>query len=43
MSTQIKLFSKEEIAKHNKEKDLWLIINGKVYDLSKFAKIHPGG
>ena len=43
MSTEIKLFSKEEILKHNVEKDLWVIINNKVYDLSKFAKVHPGG
>jgi cytochrome b involved in lipid metabolism len=36
-------YSLSEIAVHNKEKDLWLIINNMVYDLSKFAKIHPGG
>ncbi len=23
--------------------DLWLIIEGKVYDFSRYAKVHPGG
>lgn len=27
----------------NKSGDLWIAINGAVYDLSKFAKLHPGG
>ena len=40
--SDIKLFTKDEISKHNVEKDLWIIINGKIYDLSKFSKIHPG-
>ena len=43
MQSEIKFYSKEEISKHNKDKDLWIIINGKVYDLSKFGKVHPGG
>jgi cytochrome b involved in lipid metabolism len=38
-----KRFSPEEVAKHNKEDDLWVIIDAKVYDLSKFAPLHPGG
>lgn len=28
---------------HNKDGDLWVIIDAKVFDLSKFAKLHPGG
>lgn len=33
----------EELAKHNKENDLWVAIHGNVYDASKFAEEHPGG
>lgn len=33
----------EEVAKHNCEGDLWVVINGGVYDLSKFGQLHPGG
>ncbi|AGO14271.1 AaceriAFL223Wp [[Ashbya] aceris (nom. inval.)] len=38
-----KLYTYQEIADHNSENDLWLIINGKVYDCTKFAEEHPGG
>lgn len=36
-------FSREEVAKHNKEDNLWLIIDAKVYDVTEFVDAHPGG
>ncbi|CAE7731131.1 apdG [Symbiodinium sp. CCMP2456] len=36
-------FTAEEVAKHCSEGDLWMVIDGDVYDLSKFASLHPGG
>jgi cytochrome b involved in lipid metabolism len=33
----------DEVAKHSTEEDLWLVWGGHVYDLSAFAKNHPGG
>uniref|UniRef100_A0A0B6ZNJ4 Cytochrome b5 heme-binding domain-containing protein n=1 Tax=Arion vulgaris TaxID=1028688 RepID=A0A0B6ZNJ4_9EUPU len=33
----------EELKKHNTRDDQWLLINGKAYDVTEFAKIHPGG
>lgn len=38
-----KVFSYEEVQKHNSEDDLWVVIHGDVYDLTQFAKEHPGG
>lgn len=40
---ELKSFSAEEIAKHDKLGDLWIVIDNHVYDVSKFGKLHPGG
>lgn len=36
-------FSHEEVAMHNTPTDLWLIIDGDIYDMSAFSEEHPGG
>lgn len=33
----------EEVAKHNKDGDCWLIVKNKVYDVSEYLSSHPGG
>ncbi|SCZ88177.1 BZ3500_MvSof-1268-A1-R1_Chr2-1g04239 [Microbotryum saponariae] len=33
----------QDVLKHAQADDLWMIINGKVYDLTDFAPNHPGG
>ncbi|GJC82160.1 cytochrome b2, mitochondrial [Colletotrichum liriopes] len=32
-----------EVSKHNRLSDLWLVIDGSVYDFSEFVREHPGG
>lgn len=32
-----------EVEKHNKKGDLWIVIDSLIYDVSKFAALHPGG
>jgi cytochrome b involved in lipid metabolism len=36
-------FTMDEIAKHNSKEDCWLLISGKVYDVTKNVPVHPGG
>ncbi|KAF4614195.1 hypothetical protein D9613_007777 [Agrocybe pediades] len=39
----VKQYSVEEVEKHKQQGDLWVIIDAKVYDLSRFSGMHPGG
>lgn len=38
-----KIYTRDELLIHNKDGDLWLAIDGTVYDLTKFSEEHPGG
>jgi len=36
-------YTMEEIAKHNKKEDLWVVVKGVVLDLTNWLDDHPGG
>uniref|UniRef100_A0A7S4S2G2 Nitrate reductase n=2 Tax=Ditylum brightwellii TaxID=49249 RepID=A0A7S4S2G2_9STRA len=38
-----KTFTLEEIAKHNTEEDVWIIVKDRVYDCTEYLELHPGG
>lgn len=39
----MKSFTVEEVAKHSSANDCWIIVEGKVFDVTKFLSDHPGG
>ncbi|KAG9012786.1 hypothetical protein FRB93_001340 [Tulasnella sp. JGI-2019a] len=36
-------YTMEEVAKHNKKDDCWVVVNGEVLDVTAFLPEHPGG
>ncbi|KAJ5567038.1 Cytochrome b5 [Penicillium sp. DV-2018c] len=37
------MYTLEEVQKHNKPDDVWIILHNKVYDVTKYLEDHPGG
>jgi L-lactate dehydrogenase (cytochrome) len=35
--------STQEVSRHNKRDDTWIVVDGEVYDMTEFAPEHPGG
>ncbi|KAG2218549.1 hypothetical protein INT45_006310, partial [Circinella minor] len=42
-SFQLVIMDYEEISKHNKRNDLYVVVHNKVYDITAFLNEHPGG
>ncbi|KAI9244097.1 cytochrome b5-like heme/steroid binding domain-containing protein, partial [Sporodiniella umbellata] len=38
-----KAYSLGEVSSHDSLKSLWIIYKGDIYDVTEFAKDHPGG
>lgn len=43
MGGEGKVYTLAQVSEHNHAKDCWLVIDGKVYDVTKFLEDHPGG
>ncbi|KAF9692827.1 hypothetical protein EKO04_008968 [Ascochyta lentis] len=41
--SELPAFSAADVATHSTRDDLWVIIQGKVYDITKYVRDHPGG
>ena len=35
--------TEEDVAMHNKIGDAWIVLGGQVFDITSYAKFHPGG
>ena len=40
---EMAVFTEDEVSEHSTKDDLWLIIHGGVYDVTKYLTEHPGG
>ncbi|KAL5340432.1 cytochrome b5-like heme/steroid binding domain-containing protein [Aspergillus crustosus] len=38
-----RIYTNDELLRHSRDGDLWLAIDGTVYDLTAFSDEHPGG
>ncbi|KAI9025690.1 putative cytochrome b5 [Hyaloraphidium curvatum] len=38
-----KVYTWADLEKHNKRSDIWVAIDGRVFDVTKFLDEHPGG
>ena len=36
-------YSPEQIAEHSSEDDCWTVYENRIYDVTQYAKVHPGG
>ncbi|KAJ4974562.1 hypothetical protein NE237_007736 [Protea cynaroides] len=43
MPTLTRLYSMQEAAQHNTGEDCWVVIDGKVYNVTSYLDEHPGG
>ncbi|RKP22592.1 cytochrome b5-like heme/steroid binding domain-containing protein, partial [Syncephalis pseudoplumigaleata] len=41
--SEVKYFTEQQVAEHTSENDCWVVIHGKVYDVTGFLNEHPGG
>lgn len=41
--TPLRFYTQAEVRQHNTRDDCWVIVDGKVYNVTTWIKVHPGG
>ncbi|OMJ09961.1 hypothetical protein AYI70_g10626 [Smittium culicis] len=41
--TELSSYTLEQVAQHNTRKDCWMVLFGKVYNVTDYLPFHPGG
>jgi len=41
--TSLPVYTWKEVGEHKERDDRWIVINGYIYDVTSWAKRHPGG
>ena len=39
----LKEYTLADVAQHSSQKDIWIVVKGKVYDVTPYVEEHPGG
>ena len=42
-SSELPCYTRKEVAEHKREDDAWIVLNGEVYDVTRWLSRHPGG
>ncbi|GAQ09915.1 alpha-ketoglutarate-dependent dioxygenase alkB homolog 2 [Aspergillus lentulus] len=43
MASSLPIYSLQDVSRHNTSKDLWIVIDKEVFDVTEFQAEHPGG
>ncbi len=43
LKKKVNVYTMAEVSKHNKQNDMWIVINGNVLDVTRWKNMHPGG
>ncbi|GIC89047.1 uncharacterized protein Aud_005448 [Aspergillus udagawae] len=43
MASSLPIYSLQDVSRHNTTKDLWIVIEKEVFDVTQFQAEHPGG
>ena len=43
VNVQRRVYTRQEVSLHDKDDDCWIVVGGRVYDVTQWMDSHPGG